>query len=272
MWFERFLDEDIGFGDITSELLLTDEGIIGTIFAKEECVLAGLDEIFEIFTHYGVKCTKMAGDGDRLLSGDVVMELRGKAKDILRLERAALNILGHMSGIATKASGMIEIAKKENPNIRVAVTRKTIPGLRNLDKKAAMLGGADTHRLRLDDHILIKDNHLAVVGDVKKAVERAKKASFVRKIEVEVESLEDALSAAKAGADIIMLDNMSTENAEKTYEKIKSKYPQVLIEISGGINEDNIAGYAKYADIISSGSITHSARSIDFSMEVELII
>ncbi len=272
MWFERFLEEDIGFGDITSELLLGDEEILGTIFAKEECVLAGMDEIAEMFGHHGIKCTRFASDGDRIKTGDNILEVKGRARDVLKLERTALNILGHMSGIATKASAFVERARKENPEIIVAVTRKTTPGLRNMDKKAAMLGGADTHRLRLDDHILIKDNHIAVVGSVAEAVRRAKKASFVRKIEIEVESLEDALSAAEAGADIIMLDNMGPENARRAYEKIKSKYPQVLVEISGGINEDNIASYAKCADIISSGSITHSARSIDFSMEVELII
>ncbi len=272
MWFERFLEEDIGFGDITSELLLGDEEIVGTIFAKEDCVLAGLEEIVEIFNFYGIECNPLAKDGEKIKAGEDVLEVRGRAKDILKIERTAINLLSHMSGIATKAKSMVEKARKVNPDVRVAITRKTIPGLRNLEKKAAMLGGADTHRIRLDDHVLIKDNHLAVVGDIKEAVERAKNVSFVRKIEVEVESIEDAIIAAEAGADIIMLDNFSPEDAKNAYESIKERYPKVLIEISGGINEENIERYAKYADIISAGSITHSARAIDFSMEVELII
>lgn len=272
MWFERFLEEDIGAGDITSELLLNDEEIIGTIFAKEDCILAGLEEISEMFTYYGIMCTRMAGDGEKISAGKDVMQVKGKAKNILKIERTALNLLGHMSGIATEAYMLVEKAKSINPDVRVAVTRKTTPGLRNLDKKAAMLGGADTHRLRLDDHVLIKDNHLAIVGDVKEAVSRAKRVSFVRKIEVEVESMDDAIAAAEAGADIIMLDNMSPEDAEKAYEEIKSRNPGIIVEISGGINRDNIERYAEHADVISVGSITHSAKSIDFSMEVELII
>ena len=272
MWFERFLEEDVGFGDITSELLLGDEEILGTIFTKQDCILAGLEEIMEMFRFYGIECNPLANDGQKLRAGEDVLEVKGKAKDILKLERTAINLLSHMSGIATLANKAVEKARAINPDVRVAITRKTIPGLRNLEKKAAMIGGADTHRLRLDDHILIKDNHLAVVGDVKEAVERAKKVSFVRKIEIECETLEDALSAVDAGADIVMLDNFSPEDAEKAYDEIKSRNPRIIVEVSGGINLNNIEDYAKSADVISMGYITHSAPAIDFSMEVELII
>ncbi len=270
MWFERFLEEDIGFGDITSELLLSDEDIFGMIFVKERCVLAGLEEVEDILDYYSISYHAMASDGDRLEEDSDVLEVRGRALDILKLERTLLNILGHLSGVATRAADMVNIARKENPQIIVAVTRKTTPGLRMLEKKAAMIGGADTHRLRLDDHILIKDNHIAAVGSIEKAMERAKQVSFVRKIEIEVETPDDALKAAENGADIVMLDNMSPEEAKKAYEMLKNEFPQVLVEVSGGIDERNIGKYAKYADIISSGSITHSVRAIDFSLEAEL--
>ena len=272
MWYERFLEEDIGFGDITSELLLSDEEAVGTIFTKEDCVLAGLDEIEEMFRAYGVSTLPLANDGDAVKKGSDVLELRGKVRTILMLERTAINLLGHMSGVATYAKKLVDLAREENPDIIVAATRKTTPGLRLLEKKAASLGGADTHRLRLDDHILIKDNHIAAVGSIREAVERAKKASFVRKIEIECETLEDAVEAADAGADIIMLDNMSPDEAKRSYEFIKKRYPRVLIEISGGINESNIKDYARAADIISVGAMTHSARSIDFSLEIESIM
>ncbi len=272
MWYERFLEEDVGFGDITSELLLSDEEAIGTIFTKEDCVLAGLEEIRQMFSDHGIRTLTLASDGDELKSGTDVLEIRGNARTILMLERTAINLLGHMSGVATYARRMVNLAHEVNPNVIIAVTRKTTPGLRMLEKKAANIGGADTHRLRLDDHILIKDNHIAAVGGIKEAVERAKKASFVRKIEVECETLEDAVEAADAGADIIMLDNMPPEDAEKAYDFLKKRYPRVLIEVSGGINESDIKDYAGNADIISIGAITHSVKSIDFSLEIENMI
>ena len=272
MWFERFLEEDIGFGDITSELLLSDEEAIGTIFVKEDCVLAGLEEIDEIFRHYGIRTLAIAEDGEELKAGADVLEVRGDARTILMLERTTINLIGHMSGIATHARELVKMAKEVNPDVIVAVTRKTTPGLRMLEKKAANIGGADTHRLRLDDHILIKDNHIAAVGGIKEAVERAKKASFVRKIEIECETLEDAVVAADAGADIIMLDNMPPEEVKRAYEFLKNRYPRVLIEVSGGINRSNIKDYAGNADIISVGAITHSVKSIDFSLEIESIM
>ncbi len=272
MWFERFLEEDIGFGDITSDLLLSDEEAIGTIFTKEDCILAGLEEIDEIFRYHGIKTLTLASDGDPLKKGDSVIELRGNARAILMLERTAINLLSHMSGVATYAKNMVELARETNPEVIVAVTRKTTPGLRMIEKKAANIGGADTHRLRLDDHILIKDNHIAAVGGISEAVNRAKKASFVRKIEIECETIEDSVEAAEAGADIIMLDNMSPEEAKKAYDFIKARYPLCLIEISGGINEGNIKHYAPAANIISVGAITHSAKSIDFSLEIEGIM
>ncbi len=188
------------------------------------------------------------------------------------MERTVLNILMRMSGIATITSMMVSEAKKVNPRIIVAGTRKTTPGLQFMEKDAIRLGGGDTHRYRLDDCVLIKDNHLALVGDVKGAVEKAREyVSFTKKIEVEVENLDDAIIAANSGVDIIMLDNMNFNDIELVLAALEKKgcRDKVLIEVSGGINLNNIAEYAETrVDIISSGYITHSATALDMSLEI----
>jgi nicotinate-nucleotide pyrophosphorylase (carboxylating) len=189
------------------------------------------------------------------------------------MERTILNLLMRMSGIATATSQMVQKARERNPDIRVAATRKTTPGLQFWEKEAVRVGGGDTHRYRLDDAVLIKDNHLALVGDVELAIRRARQyASFTKKIEVEVENLQDAISAAEEGADIIMLDNMSVDQIERVLEVLieKGLRDKVLIEISGGIDPNNIAEYAGTgADIISSGYLTHSAGVLDLSLEIQ---
>jgi len=174
-----------------------------------------------------------------------------------------------MSGISTITANLI---KTVNNNIIIAGTRKTTPGLQFLEKEAIRVGGGDTHRFRLDDCVLIKDNHIAIVGGVKKAVEKAKNyVSFTKKVEIEVESINDALEAAIAGADIIMLDNMNPDEIKNVLNVLKNKglRDNVLIEISGGINPDNIRNYMKTGvDIISTGYITHSAKSLDMRLEI----
>lgn len=200
------------------------------------------------------------------------MEIEGDARSILTLERTVLNILMRMSGIATLTSRMVKKARKANPDIIVAGTRKTTPGLQFLEKEAIRLGGGDTHRYRLDDCVMIKDNHLSLVGDVEDAIEKARKyVSFTKKIEIEVENLKDALSAVKAGADIIMLDNMNPQEIKNILEtfKTESLREKILIEVSGGIDLNNIAEYAETGvDVVSSGYITHSAESLDLSLEI----
>jgi nicotinate-nucleotide pyrophosphorylase (carboxylating) len=173
-----------------------------------------------------------------------------------------------MSGIATQTKALVERCRKMNPHVRIAATRKTTPGFRYFEKKAVMLGGGDPHRYRLDDAFIIKDNHLRIVGSVKEAVRRAKKGGFTKKIEIEVENLRDALEAVNAGADIIMLDNMTPKEAEETAKKIKEIKKSVIVEISGGITPDNIIDYAKFADVISLGWLTHSTKAVDFSLEI----
>jgi len=214
----------------------------------------------------------MKNDGEKIQKDKVIMEISGDPHDILSLERTVLNLMMRMSGIATLTAKLVELVKNVNPDIIVAGTRKTTPGLQFFEKDAIRSGGGDTHRYRLDDEILIKDNHLALVGDVAEAVSRARKyASFTKKIEIEVENTDETLQAARAGADIIMLDNMAPEeviNVLAVLEKERLR-SNVIIEVSGGINSDNIVDFAKTGvDVISTGYMTHSARSLDLSLEL----
>jgi len=196
----------------------------------------------------------------------------GNARTLLSIERTLLNLLSRMSGIATKTHHLIEKTRKAGYKTRIACTRKVAPGLLYFDKKAVMIGGGDTHRLHLDDMILIKDNHLAIIGGVSKAVEKAREiASFSKKIEIEVSSADQALEAAKARADIIMLDNFSPQKIREAMALLKKKglRNKVLVEASGGINEQNILEYAATGvDIASLGEITDSVKALDISLEV----
>ncbi|MFQ6107579.1 MAG: carboxylating nicotinate-nucleotide diphosphorylase [Thermoplasmata archaeon] len=263
-----FLKEDIGHGDITSEALIGDVDARARITAKEDCVLAGLEEAKTIFDHLGVQTESSCRDGQRIESGIAVLRLEGGAKRILAGERVALNFLMRMSGIATLTHELVRRCHERNPNVSVAATRKTTPGFRYFEKKAVRLGGGDPHRFRLDDAFLIKDNHLKIVGSVKEAIKRAKAGHFNKKVEIEVEAEEEALEAAGAGADIIMLDNMPPDVGRAVAERVRQISP-CTIEVSGRINPQNIVEYADFADVISLGWITHSVRAIDFSLEIE---
>jgi len=265
----EYLREDIGSGDITSDMLLpSDENALGRITAKEACVLAGCDEASEVFAELGGEVVSRSRDGAVLRAGDPVLEVAGPAKALLAGERLALNFLMRMSGIATITHELVVRCREVNPNIRVAATRKTTPGFREFEKKAVVMGGGDPHRFGLDDAVLIKNNHIRLVGGVSEALRRAGSSSFTKKIEIEVERREDAFLAAESGADIIMLDNFSPEDARKLYAELKGRFPGVFVEVSGGIRPDNIQEYADAADIISLGWLTHSVRSIDFSMAI----
>jgi nicotinate-nucleotide pyrophosphorylase (carboxylating) len=263
-----FLKEDLGHGDITSEALIGDVEAKARIVAKEPCVLAGLEEATATFQHLGVQTESSYKDGQRIDKGAIVLKLSGMAKPILAGERLALNFLMRMSGIATQTSDLVSVCRERNPSVNVAATRKTTPGFRYFEKKAVRLGGGDPHRFRLDDAFLIKDNHLKVVGSAKEAIRRAKATHFNKKVEIEVETEEDALEAAQAGADIIMLDNMPPDVGRGVAKRIR-EISSCMIEVSGRITPQNIADYADYADVISLGWITHSVRSIDFSLEIK---
>ncbi|MDD1746364.1 MAG: carboxylating nicotinate-nucleotide diphosphorylase [Methanomassiliicoccales archaeon] len=267
----EYLDEDIGFGDITSDTLIGDELGSARIKANEDCLLAGLEEAIEVFKEVGVNVFPMARDGERVAKGEDVLVVEGPLKKILLGERLALNFLMMMSGVATATNNIVRECRKQNPSVKIAATRKTTPGFRYYEKKAVTMGGGDPHRFRLDDAILIKDNHLRVVGSISQAIGKAKGVSFSKKVEVEVETVEQAVEAAKAGADIIMLDNMRPEQVEVAYLAVKRLNERALVEVSGGLSPETAPHYAKHADVLSLGWITHSARAVHFNLEVTAV-
>ena len=270
----EFISEDLGFGDITTDSIIDDDvWVTATIVCKEDAVISGLKEAVKIFELLGCIAKPLIKEGSQVKAGTRLIYVEGSGRAVLKGERTALNLLMRMSGIATATWRALSKARRVNSKVRIACTRKTAPGLRYFDKKAVRVGGGDTHRFRLDDCILIKDNHIRIVGSVRKAIEEAKrKTSFTKKIEVEVENLEDALEAAMSGADIIMLDNMRSDEISKFLIELERRElrDKVIIEASGGINEKNIEEYAKIGvDVISIGAITHSVKAIDMSLEIE---
>ena len=265
----RFLKEDLGDGgDITSDSLFTSEFSKAKIIAKGEGIVAGVEEVKKIFEKLKVTTHFFSNDGDFIKKYGIIAELNGKATSILKAERLVLNILGRMSGIATETKKLVDIVKKINPNVTIAATRKTTPGFRKYEKKAVLIGGGEPHRMGLYDAILIKDNHLKIVGSVEVAIKTIKQKIKDKIIEIEVENEKDAIKAAGLGVDVIMLDNFEPESAKKTVIKIRKINSKILIEISGGITIENIKKYASFADRISLGCITHSVKNIDFSLEV----
>ncbi|MCZ3364777.1 MULTISPECIES: carboxylating nicotinate-nucleotide diphosphorylase [Methanobacterium] len=270
---KQMVYEDIGFEDITSNALIPEDlETKGIIIAKEEGIISGIDVVSDLFDEFKIKSSAKKHDGDNVKVNDIIMDIKGNAQTVLSLERTALNFLMRMSGIATLTFNTLQKIREVNENIILAGTRKTTPGLQIFEKNAVKVGGGDTHRFRLDDSVLIKDNHIAIVGSIEEAVIMAKKnVSFTKKIEIEVESEKGAIDAAKAGADIVMLDNMNPREIDEVISALESMNlrDNILIEVSGGINPENIVEYAKTnADIISTGYITHSARSLDLSLEI----
>lgn len=270
------LAEDIGQGDITTALTIPAESTSeARIMAKEAGVAAGIEETKVLLESLGLKVETLASDGEKIKPKQALLRIHGNTRTILSAERTTLNILCRMSGIATTTRKLVEKLQKAKLKTRIACTRKTAPGLLYLDKKAVLVGGGDTHRLHLDDLVLIKDNHIAVAGSIEVAVKRAKEmGSFSKKIEVEVSSAGGALAAAKAGADIIMLDNFSPKQVEKAVNQLKKAgfLGRVLIEASGGITAENILEFAsKQVDIVSLGELTHSTKTLDLSLEITRI-
>lgn len=267
----QFLKEDTPAGDVTSDAVIPDINCTAIIRAEQDGTLAGIEEAAALFSHFGVAITSRKNDGEIAMKGEEVLSLSGRAKKVLLVERTALNILGRMSGIATRTAAMAAIVQGENPSCRVAGTRKTCPGFRRFDKKAVQIGGGDPHRMNLSDGILIKDNHLALVP-LEGALRAARRHSAYKKIEVEVESTADAVKAAGAGADIIMLDNMTPDQVRETLSVLKEKglRDKVIIEISGGIDADTLRDYAACGvDVISMGALTHTVRNFSLNLEIQ---
>lgn len=263
----RFLAEDVGKGDITSNLLPR-KNITARIISRQEGTLAGIKFAKEIFCLKGCKVKILKKDGSKIRPNQIVLKVSGYAKSVLTCERTALNLLTRMSGIATQTNNLVEKIQKANSKSHVFATRKTAPGLRYFDKEAVKIGGGQKHRMSLDDMVMIKDNHLAV-DSMTNLINKARKK--YKKIEIEVENQNDTILATRKGATIIMLDNFSPKEIVKTIARLKKLRlrNKVLLEASGGINSKNIQAFAKTGvDMISVGEITNSVKGIDFSLEV----
>lgn len=266
------LEEDEGFGDVTSNALIDKDDVsVGQIFSKEDGILAGIDIAREIFESRDITVIFNLNDGTKISKGDLLIHVVGNTRDILLLERTVLNLLMRMSGVATAANHYVNLVK--DYDVIVAGTRKTAPAIAKFDKYALAVGGADTHRFSLDDMILIKDNHIMAVGTPLDALKKAQNnVSFSKKIEIEVETLEDAVQCVENKADIVMLDNMDPSEVKEVLNQLDKLgiRNNSLIEVSGGINHETICEFAEAGvDIISSGALTHSTRSLNFGLDLK---
>jgi len=268
---ENALAEDVASGDVTTEALIpSDLEGRASILVKGDGVLAGVEVAKAVFVHVdpSLRAEVLIQDGAKVRKGDVVANIEGRVASILRAERVALNFLGRLSGIASETARYVEAIA--GLKAWITDTRKTTPGIRFLEKYAVRAGGGRSHRQHLGDGILIKDNHLAALRSLglglKEAIERARRSSTL-KIEVEVESIDGARQALEAGADIIMLDNMAIEDMRQVVEIARGG---ALIEASGGITLENVRQVAETGvDLISVGALTHSAKALDLSLELE---
>jgi nicotinate-nucleotide pyrophosphorylase (carboxylating) len=266
---EIALKEDIGSADITTDNLVSPElEGIGVTIAKEGLVIAGLEIAKRVFQRLDTKVvyTSEFKDGDIVEKGGTIFQVGGKLGSLLKGERTALNFLQRLSGIATHVRTYVD--KLGDSVVRLVDTRKTTPGLRVLEKYAVRVGGAFNHRMGLYDGVLIKDNHIAACGGITASVERIRsKISHLVKVEVEVSSIDEVKEAIAAGADVVMLDNMSIERIKESVALIGGR---AIVEVSGGVTEDNIVRLADIGvDLISVGAFTHSSRSMDISMRIE---
>ncbi len=262
---KRFLEEDIGSGDITGAAV-PDVHVKAHIKAGEDGILAGLEEAEQIFEHFGLEVQSKFRDGAEFRGGDMILNVNGSARSILVGERLALNFLGRMSGIATLTRSYV----KRSKDVTIAGTRKTTPGFRKFEKKAIKIGGGHPHRFNLAEAVLVKDNHIKIAG-LGAVIDKARELYPEKEIEVEVENINDAIKAAQLGADIIMFDNMAPEDIMDAVKKIKKAglRTRVKLEASGGINTENISEFARTGvDIISLGALTHSAPWVSFSLGI----
>ncbi|HUX99709.1 MAG TPA: carboxylating nicotinate-nucleotide diphosphorylase [Candidatus Deferrimicrobium sp.] len=272
---KEFLEEDIGFGDITTNSIIKGTGSNrkASIFTRRDGIVAGLKEIVILFDFFHVKTHANKEDGTRIQANEIIMELEGPVKGILAGERTALNLLMRMSGIATTTFNIVEKVRQVNPSVKIACTRKTTPGFRYFEKKAVKLGMGDTHRYRLDDMVLIKDNHLKLIPDIPQIIKLVRESvGFSKKIEIEVTSVEQALEAAKAKVDILMLDNFKVSEVQRAIDALEQNNlrENVFLEVSGNITPENILNYANLrVDVISLGYLTHSIKALDISLDLK---
>ena len=269
----EFLAEDIGRGDITTQACVSDDiSATGSFLAKEDLVICGLQIAEAVFLQLDEENPEIEttySDGDFVETGTIFGTLSGYADILLTGERVALNLIQRMSGIATLTREYVKAI--EGTNAQVVDTRKTTPGLRMLEKYAVSVGGGKNHRFGLDDGILIKDNHIALAGGVKEAVEAAKNSvGHLHKIEVEITNWAQLREAVEAGADILLLDNQTPDETRKLVEMARNLNPNIILESSGGVNLKTIRSFAETGvDLISVGKLTHSARAMDISFKIK---
>ena len=271
----EFLEEDCAFQDVTSNFIPEDAHKSAKIIAKSKGFISGLAELKILYNILKVETVLKKKDGEEVNKGEIVVELKGNARNILLGERVGLNLITLMSAITSTTRKYVNIIKDSGKNVKIACTRKTLPGLRIFEKKAVLMGGGDTHRFSLDDMILLKDTHLKYyTGDVADLLKDVKKkASFSKKIEIEIEKAEDAVVAAQNGADIIMLDNMSPDDVEDAINSLKKNNlrDNVIVEVSGSINSDNIVDYLLLEpDVISTSELTlFPSEQVDLSLRFD---
>jgi nicotinate-nucleotide pyrophosphorylase (carboxylating) len=272
---KEFLKEDCMFVDVSSKVIPENAQTSAKIYTKNTGYVSGLTEIKILYDILNIKTSFKKKDGDEVHRGDIIVELIGNARDILLGERTGLNLITHMSAITTTARKYKKLITDSGKKVKIACTRKTTPGIRIFEKRAAELGLADVHRFSLDDMVLLKDTHLRYYhGDVEKLIKDTKiQNSFSKKIEIEIEKVEDVLTAVKNGVDIVMLDNMSPDQVEDVINLLKKHNlrDKVIIEVSGGITQENIVDFLlSEPDVISSGVITQfPTEQIDFSLRFD---
>lgn len=271
----EFLREDIGRGDITTQSTVSEDVRgMGKFLAKENLVICGLEVAEAVFAHLDPESPELEtnfNEGDEVTAGTIFATLKGYADVLLTGERVALNLMQRMSGVATLTRQYVKAI--EGTNATIVDTRKTTPGLRLLEKYAVTVGGGRNHRYGLDDGVLIKDNHIALAGGIAKAVAAAKlKVGHLHKIEVEISNWAQLREAIEAGAEIILLDNQTPDEAKKLVEMARQLNPAVLLEASGGMDLDRVRFFAEAGvDLISVGRLTHSAKAVDISFKIQAL-
>ncbi len=272
---KKFLIEDSSFVDISSKSIPTKSISQAKIIAKSDGYLSGLEELKILFQLLNVNVISNKEDGDQIQNGDIIAELDGKTQDILLGERVGLNLLCHMSAITTTTRKFVKIVEDSGKNVKIACTRKTLPGLRLFEKKAVEIGKGDTHRFNLNDLVLLKSTHLKFYeGNIVKLLKDVRsRVSFTKKIEIEIENVNDVLIAVKNKADIIMLDNMNPDKVQDSINLLKKEKlrNQVIIEVSGNITQENIFDYLiSEPDVISTSILTQKPTEfVDYSLRFD---